>query len=130
MLPGGTTTPFWFGTSISTHRATTTGALLRCGKEGELRLKTCRSILLRPILGAYQVHGNVWEWVEDCWNTVISGAPNGWFSRTSDIALTDFFAAVPGTNDPKVPPLGLSAWEHHRIPRQLQRLSADQNATP
>ncbi len=25
--------------------------------------------------GLYQVHGNVWEWVEDCWHDTYAGAP-------------------------------------------------------
>ncbi|MGD8619944.1 MAG: SUMF1/EgtB/PvdO family nonheme iron enzyme [Gammaproteobacteria bacterium] len=26
--------------------------------------------------GRYDVYGNVWEWVEDCWNSSYAGAPN------------------------------------------------------
>jgi formylglycine-generating enzyme required for sulfatase activity len=26
--------------------------------------------------GLYQVHGNVWEWVEDCWHKNYNGAPS------------------------------------------------------
>ena len=28
--------------------------------------------------GLYDVHGNVWEWTEDCWNANYGGAPTDW----------------------------------------------------
>ena len=33
--------------------------------------------------GLYNVHGNVWEWSEDCWNETNSGNPGNGSARTS-----------------------------------------------
>jgi formylglycine-generating enzyme required for sulfatase activity len=46
------------------------------GKKGEYRRKTVPVSLFQPNRwGLYQVHGNVYEWVEDCWNNNFKDAP-------------------------------------------------------
>ncbi len=41
-------------------------------------------------IGLHEMHGNVWEWVENCWSENYSGAPaNGdaWISGASPAIL-------------------------------------------
>lgn len=74
---GGTITPFWWGKLISTDQANYSGAYRR-------RTVPVDNFQPNPF-GLYQVHGNVWQWVEDCWHDSYSGAPtdgSGW--KTGD----------------------------------------------
>jgi formylglycine-generating enzyme required for sulfatase activity len=58
----GTTTPFWWGSSITTKQANYDG--LGSGR----RTVPVDSFEANP-WGLYNVHGNVWEWTEDCYIT-------------------------------------------------------------
>jgi formylglycine-generating enzyme required for sulfatase activity len=60
----GTTTPYWTGATISKQQAKHVG-------DGTLPVD---SLQPNP-WGLYHVHGNVYEWVEDCWNASYRGAP-------------------------------------------------------
>jgi formylglycine-generating enzyme required for sulfatase activity len=65
----GTTTPFWWGYSISTRQANYDGNYVyNGGVKGEVRQRTVPVDYFDPNpWKLYQVHGNIWEWVEDCW---------------------------------------------------------------
>jgi formylglycine-generating enzyme required for sulfatase activity len=82
----GTTTPFWWGSSISTSQANYDGSYPYGGGGaiGESRKKTLPVDSFQPNpWGLYQVHGNVWDCVEDCWNVSYQGAPSDGSAWTS-----------------------------------------------
>ena len=83
----GTATPFWWGRSITPALANYHGSAEPYkggGSKGEYRQKTLpvKSFKANP-WGLYQVHGNIWEWVEDCWNENYNGAPSDGSARTT-----------------------------------------------
>ena len=63
---GGTETAYHFGSSLTSSRANygrNNDGTVRVGRYGTNGF------------GLHDVHGNVWEWVEDCWNDSYHGAP-------------------------------------------------------
>ena len=73
----GTTTVFWWGDDIDTTRANYDGNYTyRNGPKGEYRRQTVAVDTFQPNpFGLYQVHGNVWEWVQDTWHETYDSAP-------------------------------------------------------
>ena len=61
----GTATPFHTGATISTDQANYAD-----------RRTTLVGAFAPNAFGLYDVHGNVWEWVEDCWHDSYRGAPS------------------------------------------------------
>jgi formylglycine-generating enzyme required for sulfatase activity len=71
----GTQTPFWWGSSISSSQANYDGRFpYGGGSAGEFRGKTVAvdSFAANP-WGLYQVDGNVWEWIDDCYHKNYAG---------------------------------------------------------
>jgi formylglycine-generating enzyme required for sulfatase activity len=62
----GTTTKYHFGDVIDSTNT---------NYENELRKPAVVGSYPPNAFGLHDIHGNVWEWVEDCWNDAYSGAP-------------------------------------------------------
>lgn len=80
----GTSTPFWWGSAITAGEANYNSSYVYAGggSKGEHRQRTVPVDSFSPNpWGLYQVHGNVWEWTEDCWNDGNEGNPGDGSAR-------------------------------------------------
>ena len=73
----GTTGSFHTGWTISPDQANYDGDYTYGGgRKGVYRERTVSVGTFSPnAFGLHEVHGNVWEWVQDCWNGSYEGAP-------------------------------------------------------
>jgi formylglycine-generating enzyme required for sulfatase activity len=80
----GTTTPFSTGRTITLEQANFDGnmpygentSFYGSGRKDLWRQKTVEVGSYRPnAFGLHDIHGNVSEWVQDCWNSNYNGAP-------------------------------------------------------
>ena len=79
----GTATRYWWGNSSSSQCRYANGADASSGldwgiacDDGYSRTSPVGSFEGNSF-GLRDVHGNVWEWVQDCWNDSYAGAPGG-----------------------------------------------------
>jgi formylglycine-generating enzyme required for sulfatase activity len=66
-----TTTRFWWGDHLPPGRAACDG----CGSPWDLGRAAPVGGFPANGFGLHDVHGNVWEWVQDCWHEGYGGAP-------------------------------------------------------
>lgn len=67
----GSATKYSWGNSIGSNRANCYG----CGSQWDYEQTAPAGSFEPNAFGLYEVHGNVYEWVEDCWNGSYEGAP-------------------------------------------------------
>lgn len=98
----GSTTEYAWGDNISCDLARYDGGAASvcnaraAGNRGTVPVKSFSA----NAFGLYDLHGNTWEWVEDCWNPNYSGAP------------TDGSAWIHGNCEVRV--LRGGAWDHDK----------------
>ena len=103
MARAGSRTAFWWGPTISPTQANYNGIYIYdTGLTGEHRQRTVPVDSFRSNRwGIFQVHGNVWEWTQDCWHENYAGAPadgSPWESGRCDYRIVrgGSWATYPG----------------------------------
>lgn len=74
----GSTTRYTTGSCIDTTQANFQGGAPAPGCPGGIYREMTLPVrsFASNAWGLYEMHGNVWEWVEDCWHSDYNGAPN------------------------------------------------------
>ena len=113
----GTTTPFSFGVTINTDQANYDGNYTYAGgAKGEYRERTVPvGTLPANPWGLHEMHGNVWEWVEDIWHESYKGAP------ADGGPWTD----AEGTNSSRIRVIRGGSWDND--PRYLRSANRDRD---
>jgi formylglycine-generating enzyme required for sulfatase activity len=106
-------TPFWFGAEIAPARANYDW---RYSYNGSAKAQPPRRTVATDAseanpFGLLQVHGNVREWVEDCWNETLAGIPRDGAPRTTGDCTTHVVRGGSWADEPKDLRSAKRGWE-------------------
>jgi len=106
-------TAFWFGNDISPDRANYDWSYSYAGsrkaqRQGQTVLADAGEA--NPF-GLLHVHGNVREWVEDCWSESLAGLPGDGASRTTGDCTRRVFKGGAWSDEPRDLRLAKRSWE-------------------
>ena len=88
---------YWWGNAIGSGNANCDG----CGTRWDNK-KTAPVGSFDPNpFGLHDMHGNVWEWVEDCWHGSYSGAPGNGKAWTTGSCVDRVLRGGSWINDPR-----------------------------
>jgi formylglycine-generating enzyme required for sulfatase activity len=77
----GSTTAYWWGDEIGTGNANCDG----CGSQWDGKQTSLVGSFKPNAFGLYDMHGNVWQWVEDGYHSGYKGAPNDGSAWIEDV---------------------------------------------
>lgn len=80
----GATTSYWWGEEPGSRNANCAD----CGNPGDGDGAIAVGTFAANSFGLHDVHGNLWEWTQDCWNPSYEGAPADGASWTSGDCLS------------------------------------------
>jgi formylglycine-generating enzyme required for sulfatase activity len=111
--PSCPSTPFWFGAEISPDRANYDW---RRSYNGSAKAQATRRTVATDAsdpnpFGLFQVHGNVREWVEDCWNANLAGVPQDGTARATGDCTSRVVRGGSWADEPKDLRSAKRSWE-------------------
>lgn len=126
-----TVTPYWWGASITPNQANYNASTTRDSDaySGPSRQHTMPVGDYEPNpWGLHQVHGNVWEWVEDCWSGDDVGSPIDGSARKGPTHCKRVLPWRLLAERPARPPIGAPPCGSAHVPQKRHWLSNSANA--
>ncbi len=111
--PACPSTPFWFGNEITPQRANYDWRYSYAGspKAQPPRRTVASDASQANPFGLLHVHGNVREWVEDCWNPTLAGLPKDGSPRLAGDCSSHVVRGGSWSDEPKDLRSAKRSWE-------------------